>query len=638
MPAKDAILDYLGESALAAPRHVASGLAANDRAKLRMTILQLACAGGARTGLDREAEAAGLDPEPLRALLAGAGRTPEGHLTAPGLSALLEGLRGDLETMGGAVEATGGDDQGELTARRLALRPRFTPAGADDIALSAVGEITGLGAASADTVHRLIMDLHKRLNAAAAALSTETLFGAKTIGLAEADHAAIKAFMRGLDLTRGLKFDHPGLDTTAARFGGRLVIQNDIGTTDAHVIVIAVEAKAITVTYTDVHRARARFLIRLLSGAGADWSGLEERHADHLAEGEAFVLVTGRLATAEAEPRAHFLEALGAALVFLIDWNKARKALSRLADKPGAERILLWAARERVGHRAWLQLGGTELIAESVRHAAPTRLGFGARLDAALGRDGTLEFLQAALAIAAEALKEGGSERLVRDRIAAELLRRLERSEAATLELTIRQAGLARDVAAAVLTHLVELRAGRTGGGPELARRTKAIETKADRLAVNGRAAARAAGAGKLLPLVDAIEQTIDELEDAAFCASLLPAQLPSPLYERLAGLCGQAVSAAESLVRAADAAIDWQEGRQVDAADALAALTAVVACEHAADAAEREVFRAVVEEAGPSGPLLAVLELSRGLERATDWAARAGDAIRNNLMADLAA
>ncbi len=48
----------------------------------------------------------------------------------------------------------------------------------------------------------------------------------------------VAAFMRGVDRTRALKFNHPGLETSAVRSGSRLVIQNDIGTTDAHIVVI----------------------------------------------------------------------------------------------------------------------------------------------------------------------------------------------------------------------------------------------------------------------------------------------------------------------------------------------------------------------------------------------------------------
>ncbi len=40
-----------------------------------------------------------------------------------------------------------------------------------------------------------------------------------------------------------------------------------------------------------------------------------------------------------------FLEAVGAALVFLIDWNKARKALRKLISNSDAIHVLDWAAR-----------------------------------------------------------------------------------------------------------------------------------------------------------------------------------------------------------------------------------------------------------------------------------------------------
>ena len=48
--------------------------------------------------------------------------------------------------------------------------------------------------------------------------------------------------MRGVDRTRDLKFDHPGLDTTVARSGSRLLIQNDLGETNAHVVIVTIEA------------------------------------------------------------------------------------------------------------------------------------------------------------------------------------------------------------------------------------------------------------------------------------------------------------------------------------------------------------------------------------------------------------
>ena len=51
------------------------------------------------------------------------------------------------------------------------------------------------------------------------------------------------------------------------------------------------------------------------------------KSATGLGDDGVFYLVTGRFPTARGEDRDAFLEALGASLVFLIDWNKARKVL-----------------------------------------------------------------------------------------------------------------------------------------------------------------------------------------------------------------------------------------------------------------------------------------------------------------------
>ena len=96
--------------------------------------------------------------------------------------------------------------------------------------------------------------------------------------------------------------------------------------------------------------------------------------------------------------------ALGAALVFLIDWNKARKLLRSWVAKDDATRILDWAARQRIGQRGFLELGGNELIGAAVRNAAPTRIGFGERLDQALGRNAAVDFLKTAMRVSTEAL------------------------------------------------------------------------------------------------------------------------------------------------------------------------------------------------------------------------------------------
>ncbi len=146
--------------------------------------------------------------------------------------------------------------------------------------------------------------------------------------------------MRGLNRTSVLKFDHPGLDTAATRDGERLLIQNDIGTNDAHVLVIQVAAHSITLTYSDLHRIRLEFFQALLEPLGAKWSGLESRTNAELNEGAAYSVGTAQFDCADDAAVEAALEGIGSRIVFLIDWNRARKRLQAFVEKEDAIAIL----------------------------------------------------------------------------------------------------------------------------------------------------------------------------------------------------------------------------------------------------------------------------------------------------------
>jgi uncharacterized protein Yka (UPF0111/DUF47 family) len=483
------------------------------------------------------------------------------------------------------------------------------------------------------------MDLHKALNRLAAGAAEETIAGAHAFGLHADDRPAVEAFMRGLQATAHLKFDHPGLATTAARAGSRLTIQNDIGVTDAHVIVITVEGNAVSITHTDVHRARARFFMRMLDGFPVRWSGLEPKQAEGFGDDGAFELLTGRHDAETSERRDAFLAAIGAALVFLIDWNKARKVLRTFVAKDEAVRILDWAARNRIGHRAFLELGGRELITAAVRNAAPARIGFGERFDAVLGRSVAVDFLKGVLRISTEALREGRSVRLVRDRIEADLVRCLKRVDSALLAIVVRQAGLAREIAAAVAHHVGGLRAGAGGESPQLAAKARRIEEKADRVAREARSEIARLDAGRAIAqLVDGIEDVVDELEQAAFIASLLPSTTSESLLKPLSELCAVVLKGTETAASGVDAAGEVPEGRRADSEDALAAVDRLTDVEHEADAAERSVTTQVLHGGLDFAGSIAALELARALERATDRMAGFGHLLRAHVLTDLAA
>ena len=301
--------------------------------------------------------------------------------------------------------------------------------------------------------------------------------------------------------------------------------------------------------------------------------------------------------------------------------------------------ILDWAARNRVGHRAFLELGGSELITTAVRNAAPARIGFGERLDTVLGNEAAVDFLKGVLRIATQALREGRSERLARNRVEADFVRRLKRVDSTLLAIVVRQAGLAREIAAPVAQYVAGLLAGHQGDGAALAARARRIEEKADRIALEARAEiARLDAARTNEQLVNRIEDVVDELEQAAFIASIMPAGMRAEVLEPLAELCRVVLAGTEAAATGADAAAEVPEGHRVDSEDALAAMSRLVDIEHKADAAERAVTAHVLRGELDLANSLGAIELARALERATDRLASFGHALREHTLADLAA
>ncbi len=639
---KSAILERLGENGILLPVLIAEGLAANDRIKVRLSVLQAAARRAAdpsapRVSLGPECRAAGLDPVALDAVIARAALDGEGLVASPGLGELGTSIWEDAATMVRAV-AAGAAVEGKAAESRLAAIRVDAPLGdSDAVPPARVLRLTGLGSGSGDSLHRLVMDLHKALNQLSRDHAEAVVAGAHVFGLTDDDREDVSAFMAGVEATRPLKFGHPGLGTTAARAGKRLTIQNDIGETNAHVVVIAVEPHAITITYSDVHRIRAKFFTGLLPEF--EWSGLERHDAADIGPDPEFHLVTGRAEPKSGKERHRLLKAIGAVLVFQIDWNKARKLLRTWIPKRDAVAVLDWAARNRIGHRGLLVLGGAGLVASAVQHAAGERIGFGERLDAALGREAAVDFVKSALAIATEALMAGESVRLARDRIEAALVGHLERAEATLLAGVVRQAGLARDIGAAITAALADLAAGAQPDRLALTERARRIEEKADRIAIDLRERiARLDTDADIEPLALALEQGVDELEQAAFILSLLPSGIEPGLMATLAELADQAVAGAEAAASAAAAAAAVPDGHRIDTEDALAAAGRLVDVEHAGDRLERAAVSTVLGTATELRAALAALELARALERATDRFAGFGHLLRRRVLADLAA
>jgi hypothetical protein len=639
MTEKDQIVQELGESSLLLPTLIANALAANDRLKLGLTLLQEAGAHAADptrpvNTLGDDRRAAGLGDPRFDSMIVGAQALAGDRLHIPGAQSLMADLARDVGLMLAPLEAARSAAFGDLERRRAALLAALPKAERDEVAPRVIQDITSARHDGADSLHLLVMDAHKAINVLAAGSALEEIDGAHVHHVEAADRPRIKAFMAGLHRTAPLAFGHPGLGTTAARSGARLTLQNDIGETDAHVIVIHVEANVVTITYTDVHRRRARFFTSLFDGKDVDWSPLAEKQAHGLAT-DAFYLVTGRHAFGDDAALLRFLDHLGSRLVFLIDWNKARKALQTFVGKQQAADLLAWAATHDHGHRAFLELGGADLVFEAVRRTAGGRIPYGARLDATLGAEECTRFLQRVLRFAAEGLGADRSVRLIRDEIQAELAQLFDTAEVAVLALLVRHLGVTRTLMSTIAEHLA---ADAASAGAALARRAKQMEKKADRLTLQAReTCARVRGGEPLRRAVDEVENATDVLDEAAFLWTLAPAGALQASGAALSDLADIVVDSISHLVRAAEAAAWLPAGNRLDAAAALQAIDAVTTAERRADAAERTAMATLM--AAPASdaraPVLG-LEVARALEGATDHLAHAALALRERVLAEL--
>ena len=444
---KTQIIESLGERELLLPAQIAAGLAANDRLKYYLTLLQ-AC----RTHADAQQQPApSVKPERLAASIAdttldgvAAGTRQEGtRYRVPGCGRLIRAIADDLHIMAAPVDAA-------ARGRAENLLAAFPPADDDLIEGADIDAMTRADRDKGDSVHRVVMDLHKALNALQAQLVEGEIDGASAYNLRPGNEPLVRAFMAGVNRTSRLKFNHPGLDTAASQSGSRLVIQNDIGMTDAHVVVIHVEGRKVSLTYSDVHFDRLQFFRALFDRFAVAWTDPQGNQVLALAGGSPFFLTTATFTAKSRKELLDYLEFLGSRLVFLIDWNRARKQLRGILRGEQRVRLLRWAADIEVGHRGFLEFGGAQLIFGAIAATAGEVVHFGDKLCDVLGDDAAFAFLQFSFTAATEGLLAHQSESLIRDRIKAELLNHLHTVEERLLTIALDHAGLLFEIATSI--------------------------------------------------------------------------------------------------------------------------------------------------------------------------------------------
>ena len=114
----------------------------------------------------------------------------------------------------------------------------------------------------------------------------------------------------------------------------------------------------------DVHRRRLEFFASLFDRFEMAWSHVERR-STNLSIGE-YQFTTGSYRAPADVGLEALLKYAGSRLVFVLDWNRARKQLSSFLSNKDAIGVLRWAADSNFGHMAFLALGGDRLIYDAV--------------------------------------------------------------------------------------------------------------------------------------------------------------------------------------------------------------------------------------------------------------------------------
>lgn len=639
---KEQIIDSLGEQPLLLPVRVNAGLTANDRAKYLLTLLQSACGHAESPGrwladLHAERLACGIDDEQLDGVIPAAEKLGGNALRIPAAGAIVERLYAEVAAMLAPLSSDGQS----LAARLTAQRDAVGTVEADTISTLQVQQLTQGERERGDSVHLIVMDAHKALNRLQERIATESIDGASAYGLADADRPLVAAFMAGLNRTAPLKFDHPGLGTTATRADGRLVIQNDIGTTDAHVLVVHVDGLSVTLTYTDVHLQRLLFLQQMFRQWNVVWDDTRLRRDQDFEDG-AYHLCTGRFDAPHPAALSDYIGFLGSRLVFLIDWNRARKRLRAFLAKSAVLDLLRWAADNDVGHMGFLRAGGEQLVYDAIEFALRGQALAGRPLHELLGEAAAADFLRFVLRTCTLALQRAEPEPFVQDAVRAELLNHIRSGQQSLFDVASEHAAWVVELAAAVRDGILQWRLPDAQDRiRHYSSRAKEWESRADELVNRARNAERPGDSSVFFRgLLESADDIADELEDAVFHLTLLPSSASQHVaYAPLRNLSQLVVQGTQEYLKAIEIARHVRRGgAREDTADFLDAIHRIMQVERRSDEAQRDVERALAQVAADFRSLYMTAEAAKNLEQAADALMHCGLQMRDHMMRDVLA
>jgi hypothetical protein len=639
MPTKLTIIERIGEQRLILPILVARALAANTRLTYYLMLLRTAyaCAIAPHEptrSLRAEREASGVTDSSFDRIVEGSSTIARHTLHIPQAESIVEHLFEELRLMLPPLEVAGLTHpevhaRVEMYQRRLEDLVAHAPSCHDDqLIVGAVAVLTGLSGNGHDTAYQLAMDLHGELHRLSSVVE-ETIDGARVFGVTEADRPLVRAFMKGVNETAPLKFDHPGLDTLVTPDDSGLAIQTDLGSTESQFVVVTVTGLSVMVTYTDVHPRRVRFLQDMLLPYGVQWSAVVA------SPGADYDVSVGCCTTATPEHLERYLTFLGSRLVFLIDWNRARRRLAHLVTKTAAASLLKWAADNNVGHCAFVQVDEAGVIDAVLQRAAPVHTRPD-RLDEWLGTDAARWFLMDVLRVTSSGLAAGRSLSLIEDKIEAALLEHLQTTDPRLLQSVAAHSTIIASLTGRVRDTLIK--ASGDDSFPESARTAELARrwsTHADQLVVEACQRLNWVSEREVRQLLAEADRAADALEEAADRLTLLPDSVHSETLARLVGLADVVLDAVRQYIHCLEDFRDLSSSfTDSNMERVLIDIERLVDLHHQA-IEKRALAERLLHVRGPGDfhDLHVVGDVARGFERTSTAIARCGAMVRDHVL-----
>lgn len=599
---KDKAVANLGKNSLLMPTWIKAALAANDRIKLCLSLLQAAEQHVRSPHLPSpnwRAEFSILNGEDLAWLkeLCSSAYLSNDALHLKEYAKFIALLTEDIKVMSRPICDSGSQGNEAITLQRnLWLDELKKLSQEDGFRRDAIHKLTHGDRKIGGSFHILVMDLHKKINEISCAMSTENIDGAHVWQIESSDRPLIKAFMRGLNRTAPLKFTHPGLGTAVTRDGDKLLIQNDIGTNDVHVLVIEVVNQTIALTYSDLHKNRFDFFRNALEDHGYKWEVFDPIISDGLNEGKPYWVGNAKFhanSTSELEMK---LDAVASRIVFVIDWNRARKRLQHFVSKPVAIEILRYSAQQNWGHMGWLIAGGEQLIYRALQAVDTEAFRIGERLDDILGERVARDLLLELLHISSEKLLQNLPVALIADEARMLVLKTLNQ-RTFEFELISEHASYCHALAQA-LCDLLEGQATHEVYGAK----AKDWEHKADQILIEVRQKAeRQLRWEPIANLLLAADDIADSLEEAIFIFQLTVTKplsgLPTQVLNNMAALANTTLGAIQDQLKAIEIARNLSSEEPSDSDVLLQTLWQIIRAEQFCDNLLRECRVLVIKE-----------------------------------------